>query len=50
MGNLLVWLIIYIVLIALLFYFLFKAAKTKNIKYAYPITGVILLMVGMFFL
>ena len=50
MGNLLVWSGIYLFLIIGLFYFLFKAVKTKNIKYAYPITVMVILMVAMFFL
>ena len=50
MGNLLIWVGIYIFLIVGLFYFLYKATKTKNIKYAYPIVGMVLLMIGMLFL
>jgi len=50
MGNLLVWLSIYVFLIIGLFYFLYMATKTRSKRYAYPIAGIVILMIGMLFL
>jgi len=49
-DNLLVWSLIFLILIGTMFWFLFKAVKTKNAKYGYLIFGIIILMSILFFI
>ncbi len=50
MNSLLIWTLAYIFVILVLFYLLFKVIRTKNIKYAYAIGAMVLLMIGMLFI
>ncbi len=48
--GLLIWLILYLILILGLFWTLYKAFKTKNIKYGYAILLNVILMVLLLFI
>ena len=50
MNSLILWTLVYVVMILGMFYFLYRTIKTKNVKYAYAIGGMLILMIGMFFL